>query len=118
MLNLPSSYTDRILQTARIAHVQTREPVLLASSPTARYNSPVPPVSQTIRVTVLFFGRLKELAGHAEHSVEFAEPLLGCRFAQPGIRRLGYASPFRRRSRVSPARERRLTHQYGATPSR
>ncbi len=73
MLNLPSSYTDRILQTAGIAHAQTREPVPLAPSPTARYNSPVPPVSQAIRVTVLFFGRLKELTGHAEHSIEFAE---------------------------------------------
>ena len=73
MLNPPSSYTDRILQTAGIAQAQTRESVLLAPSPTARYNSPVPPVSQTIRVTVLFFGRLKELTGHAEHSIEFAE---------------------------------------------
>src|SRR5467141_435882 len=44
--------------------------MLLAPSPSAGYNSPVPPVSQTIRVTVLFFGRLKELTGHAEDSVE------------------------------------------------
>ena len=47
--------------------------MLLAPSPTAGYNSPVPPVSQTIRVTVLFFGRLKELAGRAEDSVEFSD---------------------------------------------
>jgi sulfur-carrier protein len=33
----------------------------------------VPLVSQTIRVTVLFFGRLKELVGHAEDSIEFAD---------------------------------------------
>ena len=39
----------------------------------AGYNSPVPPVSQTIRVTVLFFGRLKELTGHPEDSLEFAD---------------------------------------------
>src|SRR6266404_5300354 len=42
-------------------------------------------------------------------------PLVGCRFAQPGIRRLGYASPQRRRSRVSATRERRLTHPHGDT---
>src|ERR1700730_18445177 len=45
----------------------------LAPSTSAGYNSPVLPVSKTIRVTVLFFGRLKELAGHAEDSVEFSD---------------------------------------------
>jgi molybdopterin synthase sulfur carrier subunit len=30
-------------------------------------------VSQTIRVSVLFFGRLKELVGHAEESLEIGE---------------------------------------------
>jgi sulfur-carrier protein len=45
----------------------------LAPSPTAGYNPRVPPVSQTIRVKVLFFGRLKELTGHAEDSIEFAD---------------------------------------------
>ncbi len=45
----------------------------LAPSPYASYNPLVPPVSQTIRVTVLFFGRLKELAGRAEDSVESAD---------------------------------------------
>jgi len=33
----------------------------------------VPPVSQTIRVKVLFFGRLKEIIGHAEESLEFSD---------------------------------------------
>jgi molybdopterin converting factor subunit 1 len=33
----------------------------------------VPQVSQSIRVKVLFFGRLKELTGHAEGYVEFAD---------------------------------------------
>ena len=49
------------------------ELVPLAPSSSAGYNSPVAPVSQTIRVTVLFFGRLKELTGHAEHSTEFTD---------------------------------------------
>jgi sulfur-carrier protein len=47
--------------------------VPLAPSRNAGYNSPVPPVSQTIRVKVLFFGRLKELTGHAEDSIEFLD---------------------------------------------
>ena len=47
--------------------------VPLAPSSSAGYNSPVPAVSQTIRVTVLFFGRLKELTGHPEHSIELAD---------------------------------------------
>jgi molybdopterin converting factor subunit 1 len=33
----------------------------------------VPSVSQTIRVKVLFFGRLKEIAGHAEESLEISD---------------------------------------------
>jgi molybdopterin converting factor subunit 1 len=47
--------------------------VLLAPSRIAGYNSRVPPVSQAIRVKVLFFGRLKDLAGQAEDSVESAD---------------------------------------------
>ena len=43
----------------------------LAPSRNAGYNARVPPVSQTIRVKVLFFGRLKELTGQAEDSAEF-----------------------------------------------
>jgi molybdopterin synthase sulfur carrier subunit len=39
----------------------------------AGYNSRVATVSQTIRVTVLFFGRLKDVAGNAEDCPEFAE---------------------------------------------
>ena len=45
----------------------------LARSCSTGYNSPVPPVSQTIRVTVLFFGLLKEIVGHAEESLEIGE---------------------------------------------
>lgn len=33
----------------------------------------MPLVSQTIRVKVLFFGRLKDVIGHAEESLELAE---------------------------------------------
>ncbi len=33
----------------------------------------MPPVSQSIRVKVLFFGRLKELIGHAEESLELSD---------------------------------------------
>ena len=47
--------------------------MLLALSTGAGYNSRVPPVSQAIRVKVLFFGQLKEVAGHAEDTVEFAD---------------------------------------------
>ena len=47
--------------------------MLLAPPRTAGYNPRVPPVSQTIRVKVLFFGRLKELTGHVEDSIESAE---------------------------------------------
>ena len=36
----------------------------------AGYNPVVPPVSQTIRVDVLFFGQLKEFLGRAQESVE------------------------------------------------
>src|SRR3989475_8824302 len=45
-------------------------------------------------------------------------PLLSSCFAQPGVRRVGYASARRRRSRLSPARERRLTHSHGRPPPR
>ena len=37
------------------------------------YNSPVPTAARTIRVKVLFFGRLKEIVGRAEESVDLAE---------------------------------------------
>lgn len=45
----------------------------LAASPLSRYNSLVPPVSQTVRVKVLFFGRLKDVVGHAEESFDFPD---------------------------------------------
>jgi molybdopterin converting factor subunit 1 len=47
--------------------------MLLAATLPQGYNSPVPTASPTIRVKVLFFGRLKEIIGHAEESVDLAE---------------------------------------------
>jgi molybdopterin converting factor subunit 1 len=46
---------------------------LLARLANAGYNSLVAPVSQTVRVKVLFFGRLKELAGRGEEVAEISE---------------------------------------------
>ncbi|MGB2673148.1 MAG: MoaD/ThiS family protein [Candidatus Acidiferrum sp.] len=39
----------------------------------AGYNSLVSAPSQTARIKVLFFGRLKEIVGHAEDSIELPE---------------------------------------------
>jgi sulfur-carrier protein len=39
----------------------------------SRYNSFVPPVSQTVRVKVLFFGRLKDVIGQSEESLDLNE---------------------------------------------
>jgi len=69
-LNLSLSDADRAQQCSWTAQAKAH---LLAPSRTAGYNSPVPPVSQTIRVTVLFFGRLKDVAGHAEESAEIGD---------------------------------------------
>jgi molybdopterin converting factor subunit 1 len=44
--------------------------VPLAAAVYAGYNRSVASVSQTIRVKTLFFGRLKEIAGRAEESLE------------------------------------------------
>jgi sulfur-carrier protein len=46
---------------------------LVARWPNAGYNSLVAPVSQTVRVKVLFFGRLKELVGRSEDAAEISE---------------------------------------------
>jgi molybdopterin converting factor subunit 1 len=45
----------------------------LAATLSEGYNLPVPTVARTIRVKVLFFGRLKEIVGRAEESVDLAE---------------------------------------------
>lgn len=45
--------------------------VLLAPHESAGYNRFVPTAAQTIRVKVLFFGRLKELVGSQQDCVDF-----------------------------------------------
>lgn len=45
----------------------------LAAFRRSRYNPLVPPVSQTVRVKVLFFGRLKDVAGQSEESLDLIE---------------------------------------------
>ena len=45
----------------------------LAPTRTPRYNSSVATVAQTIRLKVLFFGRLKEILGHPEESITSAD---------------------------------------------
>lgn len=47
--------------------------MILAHAESPRYNRAVAPATQTIPVTVLFFGRLKDIVGHAEESFELAE---------------------------------------------
>jgi len=39
----------------------------------SRYNLAVAPVSQTARVKVLFFGRLKDVVGHSQESLNLAD---------------------------------------------
>jgi molybdopterin synthase sulfur carrier subunit len=51
----------------------TAQPALLAATPLQSYNCPVSLAAKTIRVKVLFFGRLKEIVGRAEDSFELAE---------------------------------------------
>ncbi len=45
----------------------------LAAPFSTSYNSLVPVTSQTVRVKVLFFGRLKEIVGRGEDSMEIAD---------------------------------------------
>ena len=57
-------------------HPQTRPyaktPWPLVPSRHAGYNRLVPSVSQSIRVKVLFFGRLKEILGRTQESIDLA----------------------------------------------
>lgn len=49
-----------------------KPPVPLVPYLYAGYNRPVPPVSQSIRIKVLFFGRLKEICGLAQDCLNLA----------------------------------------------
>ena len=69
-----------VYKTSLLARAGRRMPELrrfqclrLASSRPAGYNSLVPIASRTVRVRVLFFGRLKEIVGRDEDFVELAE---------------------------------------------
>jgi len=50
-----------------------KRPCLLAAQCTSGYNFPMPSVVPSIRVKVLFFGRLRELTGLAEEAGELPE---------------------------------------------
>jgi sulfur-carrier protein len=58
---------------SRVISPESPITIRLAASPCSRYNSVVPPVSQTVRVKVLFFGRLKDVVGQSEESLDLAD---------------------------------------------
>jgi molybdopterin converting factor subunit 1 len=64
-----SPRTAEITQTAE-PFPETRVPLVPYLH--AGYNRLVPPVSQSIRVKVLFFGRLKEIAGLTQDCIDLA----------------------------------------------
>jgi molybdopterin synthase sulfur carrier subunit len=66
-MNSPEESVERAVLSAH------RKPLPLAASPRARYNSSVATVSQSTCLKVLFFGRLKDLIGRAEDSVNSAD---------------------------------------------
>jgi molybdopterin converting factor subunit 1 len=70
VLQSAATRADRYPLLLKLPQIRTG---LLAPPGYAGYNSSVPPASQTIRVKVLFFGRLKDLTGYAEESAEFAD---------------------------------------------
>jgi molybdopterin converting factor subunit 1 len=65
---LSQLFPDLIKRTNGRTIGQTACP--LVPSPHAGYNRPVPSASQSIRVKVLFFGRLKEIAGLTQAAVD------------------------------------------------
>ncbi len=70
----------------------------------AGYNRNVPQTSQTIRVQVLFFGRLKEIAGLSEESAELhGDASIASLFAQYATR---YPQLLEYRSSVVASRNR------------
>ncbi len=65
--NSPNESATRVVLSAH------RKPLPLAPSLRAGYNSSVATVSQSTCLKVLFFGRLKDLIGRAEDSVNSAD---------------------------------------------
>jgi molybdopterin synthase sulfur carrier subunit len=65
--NSPNVTANRVVLSAH------RKLLPLAPSPRASYNSSVTPGSQSARLKVLFFGRLKDLIGRAEDTVNSAD---------------------------------------------
>ena len=59
-----------LTQPAKVELFTTPHPQSLAPLSRSRYNSLMPPVSQTVRVKVLFFGRLKDVVGRSEESLD------------------------------------------------
>jgi molybdopterin synthase sulfur carrier subunit len=65
----PNSHSEGAKTVERV-NLQLRA---LVASGGSRYNPVMPPVAQTVRVKVLFFGRLKDVVGHAEESFDLAD---------------------------------------------
>ena len=65
--NSPNESVKRVVLSAH------RKTLPLAASLCARYNSSVNPVSQSTCLKVLFFGRLKDVIGRTEDSVNSAD---------------------------------------------
>ena len=61
------------LQAAQLNPQITARPTSLAATPLRGYNSSMSIAVKTIRVQVLFFGRLKEIVGRANDSLHLAE---------------------------------------------
>lgn len=53
--------------------LESVQPAPLAAIPPRRYNPSVHTAAKSIRLNVLFFGRLREAVGHSQDSVEIAE---------------------------------------------
>src|SRR6266849_4392815 len=135
MLNPPTSHTDRVRKGCKIAQVRT-----LATGPLKHRGLQSPcatclpndsregPVFRPTQGTRRPSRGLHRVCSRCrDHRATFCPvcrassrackiPLLGCRFAQPGIRRVGYAAPLRRRSRLSPSCKRWLTHPMAPLP--
>jgi len=69
---IPQAMTD-VPQAAQLNPQITTRPTSLAATPLRGYNSSMSIAVKTIRVQVLFFGRLKEIVGRANDSLNLAE---------------------------------------------